>query len=186
MSTNPLILRTPITRKIQNLNGDAIAGATATITTVPGGSIATIYSSETGAGPTSHPLISGTDGSFAGWLEIGLYDMSIVSSYGSATSRYYVNHPQQALLQGDSLDDNNFQIKDDGDTYPRLSIDAGGTVEWGSGAGSGDSRIYRSGAGTLTTDGAIVVGTNLNIQGSATVGSADLAYYIKLNKEVFG
>lgn len=186
MSTNPLILRTPITRKVLDLNGNAISGATASITTVPGSVTATIYSAETGVGTVSQPLISNSDGSFAGWLEIGLYDITISSQYGVATSRYYVNHPQQSLLQGDSLDDENFQIKDDGDTYPRLSIDAGGTVEWGSGSGTEDTRIYRSGAGTLTTDGAFVVGTNLNIQGSATISNQDLAYYIKLNKEVFG
>lgn len=177
---NPNILRTPITRKVLDLNGNAISGATATITVNPGTAIATVYDSETGAGTVSQPLISNADGSFDGWLAIGLYDISISSSYGTASSRYYVNHPQQSLLQGDSLDDENFQIKDDGDTYPRLSIDAGGTVEWGSGSATEDTRIYRSGAGTLTTDGAFVVGTNLNIQGD------DLALAIKLNKEVFG
>lgn len=181
MSTNPLILRTPITRKVQDLNGNAIMGATATIYALPGSTIATVYSSETGAGTTSQPLVSQADGSFAGWLEIGPYHIDIVSStYGTVSSRYYVNHPQQSLLQGDSLDDENFQIRDDGDTEPRLSIDAGGTVEWGSGAAPEDTNLYRSGTAELTTDGAFVIGTNLN------VGGDDLALAIKLNKEVFG
>ena len=180
MSTNPVILRTPITRKVQDLNGNAISGATATITVSPGTTLATVYSAETGAGTISQSLISNADGSFDGWLQFGLYDMEIESSFGTATSRYYVNHPQQSLLQGDSLDDENFQIRDDGDTEPRLSIDAGGTVEWGSGAASEDTNLYRSGTSELTTDGAFVVGTNLN------VGGDDLALAIKLNKEVFG
>jgi hypothetical protein len=180
MSTNPLILRTPITRKVQDLNGNAISGATATIYTVPGSAVATIYSTETGAGTTSQPLISGADGRFDGWLEIGPYQMDIVSVYGTVSSRYYSNHPQQSLLQGDSLDDNNFQIKDDDDTHPRLTIDAGGSVEWGSGFASEDTKLYRSGSAQLTTDGAFVIGTNLN------VGGDDLALVVKLNKEVFG
>ena len=180
MSTNPLILRTPITRKVQDLNGNAISGATANITVAPGTTIATIYDSETGVGTVSQPLVSNADGSFDGWLQIGLYEMEISSSFGTATSRYYVNHPQQSLLQGDSPDDENFQIKDDGDSQPRLSIDAGGTVEWGSGSVAEDTNLYRAGSAQLKTDGAFVVGTNLN------VGGDDLALAIKLNKEVFG
>jgi hypothetical protein len=170
MSTNPLILRTPITRKVQDLNGNAISGATASIITVPGSVTAMIYSGETGAGTVSQPLISNADGSFTGWLEIGLYDITISSQYGSATSRYYVNHPQQSLLQ----------IRDDGDVEPRLSIDAGGTVEWGSGSVAEDTNLYRAGSAQLKTDGAFIVGTNLN------VGGDDLALLVKLNKEVFG
>jgi hypothetical protein len=180
MSTNPLILRTPITRKIQDLNGNTIQGATASIVTVPGSVTATIYSAETGTATLSQPLISNSSGSLEGWLEIGLYDITISSQYGTATSRYYVNHPQQSLLQGDSLDDKNLQIKDDGDTEPRLSIRAGGTVRWGSGSVAEDANLYRSGSAQLTTDGAFVIGTNLNVRGD------DLALIVKLNKEVFG
>lgn len=177
---NPNILRTPITRKVLDLSGNAISGATATITINPGTVLATVYDAETGSGTVSQPLISNADGSFDGWLAIGLYDMQIASSYGTASSRYYVNHPQQSLLQGDSLDDENFQIKDDGDVEPRLSIDAGGTVEWGSGSVAEDTNLYRAGSAQLKTDGAFVIGTNLN------VGGDDLALAIKLNKEVFG
>ena len=177
---NPNILRTPITRKVQDLNGNAISGATANITVAPGTTIATVYDAETGSGTVSQPLISNADGSFDGWLQIGLYEMEISSSFGTATSRYYVNHPQQSLLQGDSPDDENFQIKDDGDSQPRLSIDAGGTVEWGSGSVAEDTNLYRAGSAELKTDGAFVIGTNLN------VGGDDLALAIKLNKEVFG
>jgi hypothetical protein len=63
MSTNPVILRTPITRKVQDLNGNAISGATATITVSPGTTLATVYSAETGAGTISQSLISNADGS---------------------------------------------------------------------------------------------------------------------------
>jgi hypothetical protein len=173
-------LRTPITRKVLDLNGNAISGATANIITYPGSAVATVYDAETGSGTVTQPLTSNFDGSFDGWLTIGVYEVEISSSYGTATSRYYVDHPQQSLLQGTALDDNNFQIKDDGDSNPRLTIDAGGTVEWGSGSDVEDTNLYRSGSAQLTTDGVFVIGTNLN------VGGDDLALLIKLNKEVFG
>lgn len=178
--TNPNILRTPIVRKILDLNGNAITGATANIFTIPGSATTTVYSTETGAGTISQPLISDVDGGLSGWLEIGIYDIKVETSLGTSTSRYYVNHPQQSLLQGDSLEDNNLQIKDDNDTTARFTVNAGGTISLGSGSGTADVTLYRSGAGTLTTNGAFVVGTNLNIQGD------DLALAIKLNKEVFG
>ena len=177
---NPSILRTPIARKVLDLDGNAITGATASIVTVPGSVVATIYSAETGSGTVAQPIISNIDGSFDGWLEIGLYDIQISSSYGTATSRYYVNHPQQSLLQGDSLDDNNLQIKDDGDSEPRLAINAGGTISFGSGSSVIDAKLYRSGSANITTDGGFTIGTNLNVRGD------DLALIVKLNKEVFG
>lgn len=42
------------------------------------------------------------------------------------------------------------------DTAPRIRIDAGGKITWGSGDGSGDTNIYRSSANTLTTDDVFV------------------------------
>lgn len=96
MPTN--ILRTPINQKIQNLSGDALSGATATIYTIPGSATTTVYSTETGAGTISQPLVSELDGGLSGWLEIGIYDIKVETSLGTSTSRYYVNHPQQSLL----------------------------------------------------------------------------------------
>ena len=61
-----------------------------------------------------------------------------------------------------------------------MTIDAGGTVEWGSGSNAEDTNLYRSGSAQLATDGAFVIGTNLNVRGD------DLALLVKLNKEVFG
>lgn len=174
------ILRTPINRKVQNLNGDAVAGATATIYAIPGSAIATVYSGESGAGTTSQPLSTAVDGSLSGWLEIGIYDIKIESSLGTATSRYYVNHPQQSLLQGTVVADSNLEMKDDGDTYARFAVNAGGTIMLGSGAGTADVNLYRSGAGILTTDSIFNASAGLKVQND------DLALFIKLNKEVFG
>jgi len=38
------------------------------------------------------------------------------------------------------------------DTVPRIRIDAGGRITWGSGNVAGDTNLYRDGADTLTTD----------------------------------
>lgn len=42
------------------------------------------------------------------------------------------------------------------DTVPRIRIDAGGKITWGSGDATGDTNIYRSSANTLTTDDVFV------------------------------
>lgn len=38
------------------------------------------------------------------------------------------------------------------DSVPRIRIDAGGKITWGSGSAAGDTNIYRSSENTLTTD----------------------------------
>lgn len=161
----PSILRTPITRKFHNYTGDVITQGSVTITTastggtVPVGSTATIYSSETGVGTISQPLALQSDGGINGWLEIGIYDMEAKTAIGTVTSRYYVNHPEQSILQGTALTDNQFQINDDGDTTSRISINSGGTVLWSNGSASSDVNLYRSGVGTITTDNVFTAGT---------------------------
>lgn len=42
------------------------------------------------------------------------------------------------------------------DTVPRIRIDAGGKITWGSGSAAGDTNIYRSSENTLTTDDVFV------------------------------
>ena len=96
------LLRTQIIRKVQNTAGDAINGATATIVSLPSSATATVYSTETGTATISQPLISGLDGGFSGWLEEGHYSVTIASSSGTSTSRYYANHPYQSNLFTDA------------------------------------------------------------------------------------
>lgn len=96
------LLRTQIIRKVQNTAGDAISGATATIVSLPSSATATVYSTETGTATISQPLISGADGGFSGWLEEGHYSVTIESSSGTSTSRYYANHPYQSNLFTDA------------------------------------------------------------------------------------
>jgi hypothetical protein len=60
-----------------------------------------------------------------------------------------------------------------GDTNPSFEIQGSGLHRWGPGGGTGvDTTLYRSGASALTTDGAFVVGTSVNIGTTATIGGA--------------
>jgi hypothetical protein len=174
------VYRTPISRRIQDLSGNALGSATVNIYNIPGSAITTIYSAETGSGTTAQPLTSAIDGSISGWLEIGVYQIEATYSGGSASARYYVNHPQQSLLQGTVNADSVFELKDDGDSIARFSVNAGGTAKWSSGSGSTDANLYRSGVGTLATDNTFVATAGLKL------GSDDIAFVIKMNKEVFG
>ena len=172
--------RTPISRRMQDLSGTAISGATVTILTIPGSATGTVYSAETGSGTTAQPLTSGSDGSIPGWLEVGVYEINATYLGGSVVARHYVTHPQQSLLQGTVNADSVLELKDDEDSIARFSVNAGGTAKWSSGSGSTDANLYRSGAGTLATDNTFVATAGLKL------GSDDIAFVIKMNKEVFG
>ena len=43
------------------------------------------------------------------------------------------------------------------DAHPRLKIDAGGKLTWGSGSATGDTTLYRGDSGVLATDGTKIV-----------------------------
>ena len=67
-------------------------------------------------------------------------------------------------------------VKVDGDSDPRVKIDAGGKITWGSGSATGDATLYRSAANLLKTDDALqaVAGLiNLTTDGTPTASSAD-------------
>ena len=46
-------------------------------------------------------------------------------------------------------------VRVDGDSEPRVKIDAGGKITWSSGSATGDVNLYRSAADTLKTDDAL-------------------------------
>lgn len=48
-----------------------------------------------------------------------------------------------------------------GDTEPRVKIDAGGKITWGAGSSSGDTTLYRDSADTLKTDDKFIAGKEL-------------------------
>lgn len=60
------------------------------------------------------------------------------------------------------------------DTNPRLLIDAGGKLTWGSGTATGDTNLYRTAADSLKTDDGFSAATlfaTTSIDGSATFGA---------------
>jgi hypothetical protein len=68
-------------------------------------------------------------------------------------------------------------VKVDGDSEPRVKIDAGGKITWGSGDAAGDVTLYRSAANTLKTDDALDASTagvvNLVTSGEPSGAAAD-------------
>ena len=50
-------------------------------------------------------------------------------------------------------------VRVDGDSEPRVKIDAGGKITWSSGDATGDVNLYRSAANTLKTDDALDAST---------------------------
>lgn len=56
-----------------------------------------------------------------------------------------------------------------GDTNPRIQIDAGGRISWGSGSGAADANINRTGAAALTLTGSLTISVNAVVSGNATV-----------------
>jgi hypothetical protein len=57
-----------------------------------------------------------------------------------------------------------------GDTQSRYLVDADGATFWGPGGATvSDTKLYRSGVGTLRTDTALVVGTTLTVTGNTTL-----------------
>ena len=52
-----------------------------------------------------------------------------------------------------------------GDAAPRFAMRADGLAQWGAGATAPDTDLYRSSAATLSTDGSLLVGGNLEVVG---------------------
>jgi hypothetical protein len=80
-----------------------------------------------------------------------------------------------------------------GDTWPRFTQLAGGYMNWGSGAASGDANLYRGAAGILKTDNSLTVLTRLGVGQNApsvsTIGvttAADQAGIKLLNTNASG
>jgi len=68
-------------------------------------------------------------------------------------------------------------VRVDGDSEPRVKIDAGGKITWSSGSTAGDVTLYRSAANTLKTDDAVDASTagvvNLVTDGEPTGAAAN-------------
>jgi len=74
------------------------------------------------------------------------------------------------------------------DAVPRIRIDAGGKITWGSGSAAGDTNLYRSDSNTLTTDD-VFVATNgmvtLTTNGAPNVSLPNGALAVDTTNHVF-
>ena len=74
------------------------------------------------------------------------------------------------------------------DTVPRIRIDAGGKITWGSGSAAGDTNIYRSSENTLTTDDVFVATggmVTLTTNGAPNVSLPNGALAVDTTNHVF-
>ena len=82
-------------------------------------------------------------------------------------------------------------VRVDGDSEPRVKIDAGGKITWSSGDATGDVNLYRSAANPLKTDDALDASTagvvNLvpNEEPTATAADGTIAIDTTNNKFYF-
>lgn len=68
------------------------------------------------------------------------------------------------LITSQAAGDSTLGIQVSGDTKDRFTVDSTGKMQWGpGGATATDTDFYRANAGTLTTDGSLTVGGNLDI-----------------------
>lgn len=75
-----------------------------------------------------------------------------------------------------------------GDTYPRIRIDAGGRITWSTGSATGDTKLYRTEANTLFTDGVLSASggiVTLATSGSPTISMPDGALAIDTTNNMF-
>ena len=74
------------------------------------------------------------------------------------------------------------------DTVPRIRIDAGGKITWGSGSTTGDTNLYRSDSNTLTTDDVFVATggmVTLTTNGAPNVSLPNGALAVDTTNHVF-
>ena len=74
-----------------------------------------------------------------------------------------------------------------GDTYPRIRIDAGGRITWSTGDLTGDTKLYRTDAGNLLTEGYFSASAGIVtrvLSGSPTFSAPNGAIVIDSSKNV--
>jgi hypothetical protein len=60
------------------------------------------------------------------------------------------------------------------DTANRFQMQNDGTMLWGPGSAAGDTNLYRSAAGVLSTNNSLTVGTNLTVNGTSSLAGVTL------------
>lgn len=87
-----------------------------------------------------------------------------------------------------SPSDEAVSAKVNGDTYPRLRIDAGGRITWSTGSATGDTKLYRTDSNTLFTEGIFSASgglVTLTTSGSPTASLPDGAIAVDTVSERF-
>lgn len=91
------------------------------------------------------------------WRELANTQASPTFTAGLATTR--ANPTDVAIATAD-----------DGDAQRRFGIRADGLLQWGTGAATEDTNLYRSAANTLKTDDSLLVAGDLTVTGGITAG----------------
>lgn len=106
---------------------------------------------------------NGTSPASAGWIEIpnssAAYSGRLITLYpGSTSSSSLMRLAQTGTATGNRA----FATRGSGDTADHFFFDFDGKMQWSpGGSASGDTNLYRNGAGQLKTDGALVAGGTL-------------------------
>lgn len=129
-----------------------LSNKTLTSPTINGGALSGTF--------TGSPTFSGTP-AFAGGVLNGTYTGSPTLS-GSVAFTGAPSFTGGALFQRAAANTLAYHASVTADTQDRHQVQADGKHLWGTGAGSLDTVLYRSGAATLATDGAMAIGGALS------------------------
>ncbi|MFJ9771248.1 hypothetical protein ACIRVF_08385 [Kitasatospora sp. NPDC101157] len=131
--------------------------------TAQGGTLAVTNSS------TPHTAALSVDGAITGLTE----SLSAGASGGNVlqvTNTTSAPTSANVNITSNAAADKTLAVQVAGDTQPRLTVDSNGKHGWGPGGSTAtDTTLYRSAAGTLTTDGSMAVGANLSAAGTSTL-----------------
>ncbi|MCX4232799.1 hypothetical protein [Streptomyces ortus] len=118
-----------------------------------------IYETDTGR----FLLSNGTLPASGSWRDpLTATNVTISSSGGTTTV------PARLLSQRPSSTSTALDVQVTGDSVARFNVNQSGKIEWGSGAATRDTNLYRSGANILTTDDTLTVGGDLTATGAVS------------------
>lgn len=123
---------------------------------------------------------NGTSPASAGWVEIpngsATYGSQIWASRATDATTLRVantfgggNTNPSVLTEHAAAAAISYGARVSGDTFDRIRLRADGRIDIGPGTGARDTSLYRSAAGTLKTDGSLVVNSTLSVSGTSTL-----------------
>jgi hypothetical protein len=159
-----------VDNNFDSLTGNQTISGVKTFTSAPilqAGAAATIVGNARVTGDTVSRLTVGADGKLS-WGAGGSTATDVTLSRISAGLLNVGGGLQTQNATGTAATATSFASNITGDTFDRLRIYGDGKHEWGTGAATRDTNLYRSGVGILKTDTALVVA------GQLTVGSSGI------------